>query len=331
MNNTERFIRDFDHAALLKGSSFIVTGATGLIGSTLIKCLCALSDDIRIYAPVRNAEKARKIFGDNPQVITAEGDLRTFDYTQFGTVDFIVHGASPTASKFFVEHPVETINTIVADTDRLLAYARSIPLKGMVFLSSMEVYGTILKPDPVSEDTQGYLSVTDLRSSYPMGKRLAENLCCAYAAEYGVPVRMARLAQTTGAGIDKADNRFIAQFVRCAVNGDDIVLRTEGLSARPCCHIVDAVTALLYILLFGENGKAYNVANRETFLSVRDVADMVKSYLNPEIDVRIELNDSMGYPPDTFLNLSTAALEALGWKPRYSMRDIITQLFDYLK
>lgn len=325
------FVRDFDQAALLRGSTFLVTGATGLIGSMLIRCLCALDGSIRIYAPVRNLEKGKRLFGDCPQVTLVQADLATFDYTTFGTVDYIVHGAAPTASKFFVDRPVETINTIVADTNRLLQYAATITVKGMAFLSSLEVYGQMLQPVPVTEDMQGTVGITDLRSSYPMAKRLAENLCCAYASEYGVPVRTVRLTQTTGPGIDKADNRYIAQFVRCAAEGKDIVLRTKGLSAKPCCYTIDAISAILYILLFGQNGKAYNVANEETYISVRDLAYMIKETLNPDINVRTEINDAMGYPPDTYLRLCTRELQNLGWKPRYTLRDTISRLFDYMK
>lgn len=331
MENTARFLEEFTERELLRDTTFLITGATGLIGSSLIKCLCALDRSIRILAPVRNLEKGRRLFGDSPQVKLIAGDLRTLDYPAMGSVDYIVHGAAPTSSRYFVEHPVETINTIVADTDRILAYARTIPLKGMVYLSSLEVYGAMHEPVKVTEEMQGYVSLCDLRSSYPMGKRMAENLCCAYAAEYGVPVRSARLTQTTGAGVEKSDNRFIAQFVRCAVEGRDIVLRTEGLSSRPCCHIVDAVTAILQILLHGEDGKAYNVANEETYITVRDMAHRVRELLNPDINVRVEIDANMGYPPDTHLDLSTSALQSIGWRPRHGLDDILRQLYEYLK
>ena len=107
---------------------------------------------------------------------------------------------------------------------------------------------TRLDTNAVTEEVQGYLDPMAVRSSYPMAKRASENLCCLYASEYGVPVMIARLTQTTGAGIAKDDNRIIAQFAKLASQGKDIVLNTTGESARPYCYTTDTISALLFIL-----------------------------------------------------------------------------------
>lgn len=133
----------------------------------------------------------------------------------------------------------------------------------------MEVYGSIGKMDSVIEDIQGFWSITDVRSCYPIAKRMAEHLCFLFSKEYGVPVKIARLTQTTGAGIALDDNRIIAQFARKAVKSEDIILHTLGKSARPYCYTTDAISAIIYILLKGENGEPYNVANPDTYVSAR--------------------------------------------------------------
>lgn len=330
--DVREFASCFKLADELSNSSFLITGATGLIGSTLIYCLLELGNDIRIIAPVRNRQKAVSLLDNNAEKIELiECDLLSFDYSSIGDVDYVVHCAAPTSSKFFVEHPVETFDTIIKATSALLEYAKNNPVKGFVYLSSLEVYGSISDDSkPITEDVQGYWNPMSVRSSYPVAKRAAENLCCAYAIQYGVPVKVARLTQTTGAGIAKDDNRVIAQFVRLASEGKDIILHTTGESARPYCYTTDAISALLYILLHGMSGEAYNVANEDTFISAKGMAEYLKANLNSNINVRIELNENMGYAPVTKQRLSTCKLQQLGWKPKYGLREIFNKLNDYL-
>ena len=313
-------------------STFLITGATGLIGSTLIYCLLTLGEGIRIIAPVRNIGKAARLLGDYAsQIELIECDIINFDYNSLGAVDYIIHCAAPTSSKFFVESPVETFDTIIYGTKVLLEYARCHPVKGLVFLSSLEVYGTIENDSkPISEDYQGYIDPMDVRSSYPMAKRAAENLCCSYSKEYDVPVKVARLTQTTGAGIANDDNRIIAQFARLISNSQDIVLHTKGESARPYCYTTDCVSAILYILLRGKEGEAYNVANEETYISARGMAEFLKDNFTPAISVRVEINDNMGYAPTTRQKLSTKKLQSLGWAPQYGLKEIFNNLICYL-
>lgn len=328
--NINDFVTSFPLKDKLKKSTFLITGATGLIGSTLIRCLSAMDEGIRIIAPVRNIEKARRMFGSDYGAVEFIGcDLAAYDYSSLGRVDYIVHCAAPTASKFFVDSPVETISTIINVTQVLLEYARHHDIRGFVYLSSLEVYGTIHDDStPVTEDVQGYLDPLSVRSSYPMAKRAVENLCAAYAREYGVHARIARLTQTTGAGIAHNDNRIIAQFARLAANGEDIVLHTKGDSARPYCYTTDSISALLYILMKGADGEAYNVANENTYISARGMADYLKENFAPSINVRVDLSNDFGYAPPTKLRLSSAKLRKLGWQPQYSLKEIFENLIE---
>jgi len=332
-----QFAEQFQLWCELRERSFLITGATGLIGSILIKCLVVLNReknlDIKIKAVVRNIEKAKLIFVDEwSEIDVAQISLDAISNVHnVNNIDYLIHCAAPTASKFFVERPVETFNAICQGTSSVLEYAKKNKVKSMVYLSSLEVYGSILDDtNPVTEDVQGYLDPICVRSSYPMAKRASENLCCLYAVEYGLPVKVARLTQTTGAGIAKDDNRVMAQFTRYAAEGKDIVLHTTGEAARPYCYTTDAISAILYILLKGENGQAYNVANEDTYISARGIAEFLKDKFNPSIDVRLELNDNMGYAPVTKLRLSSEKLRNLGWKPQYGLNDIFKRLMDYL-
>jgi len=329
----EAFVQSFTLKDELKDCKFLITGATGLIGSSLVHCLLAIDRNVHIVAPVRNKEKAERLFKDNlGQLELIECPLTTYNENIIGKVDYIVHCAAPTASRFFVEKPVETFDFILNSSQALLEYARKNPVKSFVYLSSLEVYGEILDDsEMINEQVQGYLDPMSVRSSYPMAKRAVENLCCLYAAEYRVPAKVARLTQTTGAGIARDDNRVIAQFARLAAQGQDIVLHTTGESARPYCYLMDCISAILFILLKGNSGESYNVANEETYISARGMAEYLKQHFNPSIQIRVELNGSMGYAPATKQRLSSQKLRNLGWEPEYPLHRIFERLIAYLK
>lgn len=328
----KEFAQCFELANELQDSIFLITGATGLIGSNLIFCMLALKRNIRIIAPVRNLPKAKTMFGEySDKIELIECDIVSFDYNSIGKVDYIIHCAAPTSSKFFVEKPVETFNIILDGTNALLKFAQCHSIKGFVYMSSLEVYGECLDGSrTVTEAFQGYLDLMSVRSSYPMAKRAVENLCTLYAKEYDVPIKVARLTQTTGAGIAKDDNRIIAQFARLAANGEDIVLHTTGEAARPYCYTMDCVSAILYILLKGNIGEAYNVANEGTYISAREMAEFLRDNFNPTINVVVEPKESMGYAPVTKLRLSSKKLMDLGWQPKYDLNQIFERLIIYL-
>ncbi len=327
--NINDFVRSFELSSRLAQSTFLITGSTGLIGSALVHSLIALNRDIHIVAPVRNLNKAYGLF-DKAEVefiSFIECDLCEYDYNDIAGVDYIVHCAAPTSSRYFIEHPVETFDSIYQPTRLLLNYARYSGVKCFVYLSSLEVYGAI-NDDGVSvtENIQGYVDPMSVRSCYPMAKRASENLCQLYASEYGVDVRIARLTQVTGAGFFDSDTRVIVQFCRAIAYGDDIVLHTLGDSAKPYCYTMDCVSAILYIILNGTAGEAYNVANEDTYISVRDLALFSQKEFNNNVEVKFDIKENMGYAPETKLRLSTEKLCLLGWSPQYSLYDILNNL-----
>ena len=334
--DVQLFAERFELWELLRGKCFLITGATGLIGSVMAMCLVALNRryglGIRIIAVVRDLEKAKRLFDDEFKEIEIKKlSLHNITIDNLGKgIDYVIHLAGPTASKFFVDHPVETLRTVSEGTSAVLDYAKDANIESMVFASSLEVYGTNADDHPIDENFQGYVNPLDVRSSYNMGKRAAECLCHSYAIEYKVPVKIARLTQTTGAGITYDDNRIIVQFTRHIVEGKDIELHTTGKSARPYCYTTDAISALLYILLIGKDGEAYNVANEETYISAREMADYLKKFFNPNINVKVELRSNMGYAPITYQRLNTEKLKALGWNPKYDLKTIFERLILYL-
>lgn len=328
----QQFAAHFALAEQLKGKSFLVTGATGLIGSVFIKCLLELNRQknlgVKVIAVVRNLQKAAQILGkDTTDLTTMMLELSEVGVRNLTPkVDYVIHLASPTASKFFVDNPVETLRTAFEGTTSLLEYAKQANVQAMVYASSLEVYGSNLTDEWLKEDFQGYVNPTEVRSSYNIGKRACECLCHSYAKEYGVPVRIARMTQTFGAGVEYNDNRVFAQFARKAIEGQNIELHTTGETCRMYCYTTDAVSAMLYLLIHGKAGEAYNIANKESYISIRDMAQMVSDRFNPNISVKIVLKENQGYAPVTKLKLDTRKIETLGWSPKVSLVD----MFDHL-
>lgn len=321
----------------LKDTTILVTGATGLIGSQVVKTLACLNRmkniNVIVLALVRSEEKAQKVFGQ----LLKRGDVRlvlgdvTKELQIEDDVDYVIHGASPTSSKFFVNNPVETIMTAIVGTKNILEFSRKKKIKGMVYLSSLEVYGVPqTKNGVVKECDYGYIDPLSVRSSYSEGKRMVECLCASYAKEYNVPVKVARLSQTFGAGVEYADGRVFAEFARCAVEKRNIVLHTAGNTLRTYCYTKDAVAALLIILLRGEVGTAYNVTNKNTAVTIKEMAQCVCDAF-PESEIQVEFDmpkdlDSFGYNPEMVIRLDSTKLEELGWKATVDLKDMFVRM-----
>lgn len=320
----------------LRDRDILVTGGTGLIGYNVLLELSRLQREygLRLHALVRSKSKAcRRFSAFQDSVNLIEGDI-CGEIPMDGPLDYIIHGASVTSSRFFVDQPVETIMTSVQGTRNLLELARAKGVRSMVYLSSMEVYGTTDRRQPLDESMLGYLDPLNIRSSYPESKRMCESLCVAYAKEYGVPVKIARLAQTFGPGLQTEDKRVVVQFLQSALTRQNIEIKASGASARMYLYTFDAVTALLTLMFRGENGVAYNVANKDTYCSIRALAETIVGVTGSDSRVLVNTGseeERRMYPPDSFLQLDTGKLEALGWKAGYDLKESIRMLWQHME
>lgn len=342
---------------IIKPGTYIITGVTGFIGSMIVRRIVVSElfrqGHINLILCARDEKKYKEMFDDmlfNIQGVSEKGTCPVFcaieDMTttyekmkcQCGwkSADYIIHCAANTKSSIMVSNPVETIDGIVAGTKSVLELAKLEKVKGMVYLSSMEVYGDIkCSPDNrATEDMLGDIDILKPRSSYPLGKRMSESYCAAYTSEYGVPVKIARLAQVFGCGIKPDENRSFAQFARVAAEGKDIVLKTEGKSINNSVASEEAVEAIFYLLYNGENGQAYNVVNEHNTMSIRDMAELVAREISggkSKVVIDVEDISKTGYAADTSLYMSGEKLRQLGWEAKKGLVDMYRDVVECLQ
>lgn len=309
-----------------------ITGATGFIGAALVKSFLCISRKkqlpIKIIAAVRDERKANEIYGEllerkNLQLYV--GDIRN-KITCDEKIDYIFHTASVTASKIMIQQPVYTIDIAYLGTRNVLEYAKEKTVKGVVYVSSMEVYGkTDINKKYITEEDLGYIDIENVRSSYSEGKRICECLCTAYASEYQLPVKVARLAQTFGAGVQKSDTRVYAQFAKSVINKEDIVLHTDGKSEGNYCYIRDVIQALMILGYDGKCGQAYNVVNEKNHMQIREMASMVANEIaDSPIKVIFDIpeeSNQYGYAPSVKMHLCNEKMQKLGWMPTVGIKE----------
>jgi len=318
----------------------MVTGATGYLGSLIIKSILCSSRKKRLGVKVvglaRNTEKVKSIFGSLSECEDLNfvfSDLTEPFPIDIGHIDYAFHTAAVTESSRMVSEPVETIRASVIGTDNALSYTAAYGCKSMVYLSSMEVYGTRATESELTKETDlGVIDLTSVRSSYPESKRLCELLCLSYAKEYSLDVKIARLAQTFGAGVLSTENRVFAQFARQAVAGKDIVLHTDGSSEGNYCYSRDAIAGLFTILFQGSQGEVYNVANEANHMTILEMANLVAEKVAiGRIGIVVDIpqfSEKLGYAPKTKLKLSSEKLRNLDWAPSVSMEESFQRMID---
>ena len=308
----------------LSGCNILVTGATGLIGGCLVESLMMNPNrDYHVYASGRNEERARKRFAEF-------AEDKAFHFIQHDVMlplqsdvdfDYIIHAASNASPNFFAQKPVEVIKSNIDGVANLMEYGLTHGMKRFLYVSSGEVYG---EGDGrvFTEDYSGYVDCTKPRSCYPTSKRAAETLCVSYAAEYGADVVIARPCHVYGPHFTEQDNRVYAQFIRNVLRGEDIVMKSTGEQFRSWCYVVDCASALLHILLKGGSGEAYNIADANSNISIRELAETIAKIGGKKVVIDVpNADEQKGFNVVTKSIFATDKLELLGWRAQSNMLD----------
>ena len=318
----------------LSGANILITGATGLIGSTLVDVLMSNPRrDYCVYASGRNEERANARFEkyfsmDSFCFVKFDVMLPLESEVQF---DYIIHAASNASPNSFSNNPVEIIKANIYGTSNLVEYGIRHAMKRFLYVSSGEIYG---EGDGCvfTEDYSGYVDCMKSRSCYPSSKRASETLCASYHSEYGVDVVVARPCHVYGPNFTESDNRVYAQFIRNIIKGEDIVMKSSGEQFRSWCYVVDCVSALLFVLLKGSSGEAYNIADSTSVLTIRQLAEMLADIGNCKVVMEVPSEtEKRGYNLVSKSVFSVNKLESLGWKIYGSMSEKMMKTINHVK
>ncbi|KXT79148.1 NAD-dependent epimerase/dehydratase family protein [Streptococcus sp. DD13] len=312
----------------------LISGANSMLATYLIYTLAYLNDhhhlQVQILASARNMAKANERFGDllgREDLELVEHDVRQ-PFAYDGPVDYIIHAASNASPWFILNDPVGIIQANTLGTMNLLEFARGKQVQNVLFLSTREVYGKAVK-EVIDEEAYGAFDILESRACYPESKRAAESLLRSYYDQFQVPFTIARIAHTYGPGMEVAnDGRIMSDLLYNVLQREDIVLKSDGSAERAFCYLSDAISGLFTILLHGEVSQAYNLANEQEPIQIRDLAQELMT-LFPDRGMKLVFDipsvANKGYSKMGRTRLDTRKLEALGWKPRVDLRQGITQ------
>ena len=325
----------------LKNRSIMISGASGLIGSFLVDVImkknAADGLNCTIYALGRNEEKTRERFcktANDPHFVFIRHDVTLpINRDDLGTVDYVLHLASNTHPMQYSTDPIGTIATNITGLKNMLDFAVEHHAVRFAFASSNEIYGENRgDTEFFDEDYCGIINCNTLRAGYPESKRCGEALCQAYRAQKGLDVVIPRLTRSYGPTMLMSDTKAISQFIKKGVDGENIVLKSAGTQYYSYQYAADSVSGLMTVLLLGEGGEAYNIAEEHSDIMLKDLAAIVAGISGKEVVFEIpDAVEAAGYSTATKARLDGHKLQALGWKPKYDIKSGMERTISILK
>ena len=177
--------------------------------------------------------------------------------------------------------------------------------------------------EPLTEKDYAYIDILNVRASYASSKRATETLCISYKEQYGMNVSIVRPAHIYGPTFTLSDTRAISDFMRNVLEDRDIIMKSDGSSIRSYCYVGDAVIGILLVMLDGENGEAYNISNANSFVSIKEVANIICKKYNKKLIIELP-KDYLGKKIDNnnkVISMSNQKLMKLGWSPLYGINE----------
>ena len=324
-----------------KDKSILLSGATGLIGSFLVDVIMLRNREYgmntRIVALGRKEETVRERFPycfDKEWFEFVKQDLNEpFTLPEDLKASFVLHLASNTHPLQYSTDPIGTIMTNVMGTKSMLDVAVGCGAERFLLASSNEIYGENRGDAELFDESYcGYIDCNTMRAGYPEGKRCAEALCQAYISARNLDAVIARLTRSYGPTMKMTDSKALSQFIKKGLEGEDIVLKSEGTQYYSYAYVADSVSGLLTILLKGECGAAYNIADEKSDVRLKELAAAIAEYAGKKVIFEIpDAVEAAGYSKATKARLDGSKLRAIGWNMKYDIKDGVARTMEILK
>lgn len=277
----------------------------------------------------RSRKKVMEKFGDKvipviQDVAQPLGILSKYDY--------IIHCASNADPKSYAIQPVETILTNILGNKNVLEYCKEYKKCRMLLTSTFEVYGEISNTSVYKENMSGIIDQTVLRNAYPESKRSCELLLRSYVDEYNINAVICRLPSVYGPTMLKSDSKAHGQFIKNALNKENIVLKSKGEQRRTYSYVVDVVSGIFKVLFNGLNGEVYNIANENSIASIAEVASICAEIAGT--NVVFDLPDKIekkGFSQSKDCILDNSKLKSLGWNGKYTLKQGLVETIESLR
>lgn len=303
----------------------LITGGAGFLGSHLCDRFIregyqVIAMDNLITGDLRNIEHLFKL---------EQFEFYHHDVTKFihipGTLDYILHFASPASPIDYLKIPIQTLKVGAMGTHNCLGLAKA---KGARILvaSTSEVYGDP-QVHPQTEEYWGNVNPVGPRGVYDEAKRYMESITMAYHNFHGVETRIVRIFNTYGPRMRLNDGRALPAFIGQALRGEDLTVFGDGSQTRSFCYVDDLIEGI-YRLLLSDHHMPVNIGNPDE-ISLKEFAEEILSLTGSKVKIifkPLPADDPRQRQPDI-----TKAKKLLGWEPKVNRRDGLKITYDYFR
>lgn len=313
----------------------LITGGAGFIGSHLAEAYLEQGDSVCIIdnlstGSMENIEHLKKRPGFKYIIDTIMNESLMNKLVD--AADVIFHLAAAVGVRLIVEKPVKTIETNIRGTELILKLA-SKARKTVMISSTSEVYGKH-NGHRFSENDDLVLGPTfKARWSYAASKIVDESLALAYWKETRLPVIVIRLFNTVGPRQTGRYGMVIPRFIHQALTGEPITVYGDGKQTRTFTHVKDAIWAMMRLVERQEAvGEIFNIGG-DGEISIETLAQLIKEVLNsPSEIVHIPYEQAYEHGFEDMMRRSpdiTKIQNLIGYNPRFTLHDIITDVAEY--
>ena len=332
-----------DELPQLAGTNLLIIGGAGFLGYYLVQGILywnsvhADGEKIQLYVLdnfIRGVPEWLSSLEGQDSLVLRKHDVIDPLPDDLPPFQYIIHAASIASPMFYRKYPIETMDANVNGLRNLLEYCldrkkTSDPVRGFLFYSTSEIYGDPGPDDiPTAETYRGNVSCTGPRACYDESKRYGETLCVNFAAQYDLPIKVARPFNNYGPGLKITDKRVLPDFAMNILSGQDIVMLSDGSPTRTFCYIADAIVGYYKILVRGRPGEAYNIGKETPEISMRELAEravaMGKKLFGYEGEIVFKVSQDQHYltdNPNRRCPIIEKARSELDYEPKIEIDD----------